>query len=187
MQSATYSTQLTEQWKMLSMTTRLHLTPPCNSLVLTYRTYGYSDLLFVWSNYADTHSQELYIINKCPQAGRGWGKGGGLRINMLSCRHNYSNPQCGEHFAVARLQAPTNAECCCCSPWPIVFCQTYIGPVLISVNPFKPMPYFTDKEIEIYQCAVSSTACMYQSKCLHHCFSVGCVWFLHYKAAKLTS
>ena len=33
--------------------------------------------------------------------------------------------------------------------------QTYIGPVLISVNPFKQMPYFTDKEIEIYQCAVS--------------------------------
>jgi myosin-1 len=34
--------------------------------------------------------------------------------------------------------------------------QTYIGPVLISVNPFKQMPYFTDKEIEIYQCAVSN-------------------------------
>ena len=32
--------------------------------------------------------------------------------------------------------------------------QTYIGPVLISVNPFKAMPYFTDKEVEIYQCAV---------------------------------
>ncbi|XP_021234068.1 unconventional myosin-If [Numida meleagris] len=28
---------------------------------------------------------------------------------------------------------------------------TYIGPVLISVNPFKQMPYFTDKEIELYQ------------------------------------
>ncbi|XP_051901785.1 myosin IEb [Pristis pectinata] len=28
---------------------------------------------------------------------------------------------------------------------------TYIGPVLISVNPFKPMPYFTDREIELYQ------------------------------------
>ncbi|XP_014677764.1 PREDICTED: LOW QUALITY PROTEIN: unconventional myosin-Ie-like [Priapulus caudatus] len=28
---------------------------------------------------------------------------------------------------------------------------TYIGPVLISVNPFKQMSYFTDKEIEIYQ------------------------------------
>jgi len=35
------------------------------------------------------------------------------------------------------------------------FSQTYIGPVLISVNPFKPMPYFSDKEVEIYQCAVS--------------------------------
>uniref|UniRef100_A0AAQ4RM51 Osteoclast-stimulating factor 1 n=1 Tax=Gasterosteus aculeatus aculeatus TaxID=481459 RepID=A0AAQ4RM51_GASAC len=28
---------------------------------------------------------------------------------------------------------------------------TYIGPVLISVNPFKQMPYFTDREIEMYQ------------------------------------
>ncbi|KAM3728678.1 Unconventional myosin-Ie [Dirofilaria immitis] len=28
---------------------------------------------------------------------------------------------------------------------------TYIGPVLIVVNPFKDMPYFTDKEIELYQ------------------------------------
>ncbi|XP_072166992.1 unconventional myosin-If-like [Diadema setosum] len=28
---------------------------------------------------------------------------------------------------------------------------TYIGPVLISVNPFKQMPYFTDKEIDMYQ------------------------------------
>lgn len=33
--------------------------------------------------------------------------------------------------------------------------QTYIGPVLISVNPFKQMPYFTDREIELYQGAVS--------------------------------
>jgi myosin-1 len=32
---------------------------------------------------------------------------------------------------------------------------TYIGPVLISVNPFKQMPYFTDREVEIYQCAAS--------------------------------
>ncbi|CAM9799696.1 unnamed protein product [Lampetra fluviatilis] len=31
------------------------------------------------------------------------------------------------------------------------FIFTYIGPVLISVNPFKQMPYFTDKEIELYQ------------------------------------
>lgn len=30
---------------------------------------------------------------------------------------------------------------------------TYIGPVLISVNPFKEMPYFTDKEMELYQSA----------------------------------
>lgn len=32
---------------------------------------------------------------------------------------------------------------------------TYIGPVLISVNPFKQMPYFTDKEIDQYQGAAS--------------------------------
>lgn len=29
--------------------------------------------------------------------------------------------------------------------------QTYIGPVLIVVNPFKEMPYFTDKEMQLYQ------------------------------------
>lgn len=28
---------------------------------------------------------------------------------------------------------------------------TYIGPVLISVNPFKQLPYFSDKEVELYQ------------------------------------
>jgi myosin-1 len=33
--------------------------------------------------------------------------------------------------------------------------QTYIGPVLISVNPYKELPYFTDKEIEQYKGAVS--------------------------------
>ncbi|GIX88889.1 unconventional myosin-Ie [Caerostris extrusa] len=32
---------------------------------------------------------------------------------------------------------------------------TYIGPVLISVNPFKQMPYFTEREIEQYQGAAS--------------------------------
>ncbi|KAJ3600036.1 hypothetical protein NHX12_033988 [Muraenolepis orangiensis] len=28
---------------------------------------------------------------------------------------------------------------------------TYIGSVLISINPFKQMPYFTDREVELYQ------------------------------------
>ncbi len=32
-----------------------------------------------------------------------------------------------------------------------MFTQTYIGPVLISVNPYKELPYFTDKEIEQYK------------------------------------
>jgi len=35
--------------------------------------------------------------------------------------------------------------------------QTCIGPVLISVNPFKQLPYFGEKEIELYQGAVSNT------------------------------
>uniref|UniRef100_A0A7N6AXC2 Osteoclast-stimulating factor 1 n=1 Tax=Anabas testudineus TaxID=64144 RepID=A0A7N6AXC2_ANATE len=35
---------------------------------------------------------------------------------------------------------------------------TYIGPVLISVNPFKQMPYFGEKEIEMYQGAYDSEA-----------------------------
>ena len=33
---------------------------------------------------------------------------------------------------------------------------TYIGPVLISVNPFKKMKYFTQREIEMYQGAVGN-------------------------------
>ena len=32
---------------------------------------------------------------------------------------------------------------------------TYIGPVLVSVNPFKEMKYFTQREIDMYQGAVS--------------------------------
>ncbi len=39
--------------------------------------------------------------------------------------------------------------------------KTYIGPVLISVNPYKNMPYFTEKEIEMYQ-----GAAQYVSLCL---------------------
>lgn len=37
---------------------------------------------------------------------------------------------------------------------PLTIPQTYIGSVLISVNPFKQMPYFTDREIDLYQGAV---------------------------------
>ena len=32
---------------------------------------------------------------------------------------------------------------------------TYIGPGLISVNPFKKLPYFTQKEVDLYQGAAS--------------------------------
>ena len=32
---------------------------------------------------------------------------------------------------------------------------TYIGPVLISVNPFKQMNYFPDKEVDMYQGAAT--------------------------------
>uniref|UniRef100_A0A3P9QJM2 Osteoclast-stimulating factor 1 n=1 Tax=Poecilia reticulata TaxID=8081 RepID=A0A3P9QJM2_POERE len=35
---------------------------------------------------------------------------------------------------------------------------TYIGPVLISVNPFKQMPYFGEREIEMYQGAAHKTS-----------------------------
>ncbi|XP_056300622.1 myosin IEb [Pseudoliparis swirei] len=31
------------------------------------------------------------------------------------------------------------------------YIYTYIGPVLISVNPFKQLPYFTEREVELYQ------------------------------------
>lgn len=52
------------------------------------------------------------------------------------------------HFLVCLLCVILNASCY----------QTYIGPVLISVNPFKQMPYFGEKEIEMYQGAVSTTS-----------------------------
>lgn len=32
---------------------------------------------------------------------------------------------------------------------------TYIGPVLIAVNPYKMLPYFTDKEVDMYQGAAT--------------------------------
>ena len=32
---------------------------------------------------------------------------------------------------------------------------TYIGPVLVTVNPFKQMKYFTQREVDMYQGAVS--------------------------------
>ena len=41
--------------------------------------------------------------------------------------------------------------------------QTYIGPVLISVNPFKQLPIYTEKEIEMYQGAVSTLQWRYMS------------------------
>lgn len=44
---------------------------------------------------------------------------------------------------------------CCMYSFFLNATKTYIGPVLISVNPFKQMPYFTEKEIEQYQGAVS--------------------------------
>lgn len=42
--------------------------------------------------------------------------------------------------------------------------QTYIGPVLISINPFKQMPYFGDKEVEMYQGAVSFRGLLYHER-----------------------
>ncbi len=33
---------------------------------------------------------------------------------------------------------------------------TYIGPVLIAVNPYKSLPYFTEKEIDLYHGSVHS-------------------------------
>ena len=34
------------------------------------------------------------------------------------------------------------------------FIYTYIGPVLIAVNPYKELPYFTESEVEQYKGAV---------------------------------
>ena len=42
---------------------------------------------------------------------------------------------------------------------------TYIGPVLISVNPFKAMSYFTDREVEMYQGAVSGPLAIFGFLC----------------------
>lgn len=38
------------------------------------------------------------------------------------------------------------------------FIYTYIGPVLIAINPYKQMPYFTEHELEQYQGAVRMLA-----------------------------
>ncbi len=53
---------------------------------------------------------------------------------------------------------------------PILICytsltviQTYIGPVLISVNPFKQLPIYTHKEIDMYQGAVSEYKLIFSS------------------------
>lgn len=51
-------------------------------------------------------------------------------------------------------QGPASCLCFRPLPWPSSSFQTYIGPVLISVNPFKQLPYFTDREVELYQGAV---------------------------------
>ena len=67
-----------------------------------------------------------------------------------------------------------------CYCWPVTLdpccacIQTYIGPVLISVNPFKQMPYFGDKEVELYQGAVSTNNLVAQNTNVQgHCtFSV---------------
>lgn len=45
-------------------------------------------------------------------------------------------------------------KACQHTAWSLTTPQTYIGSVLISVNPFKQMPYFTDREIDLYQGAV---------------------------------
>jgi myosin heavy subunit len=42
-----------------------------------------------------------------------------------------------------------------CHRHSLTMSQTCIGPVLVSVNPFKQMPYFGEKEVEVYQGAVS--------------------------------
>lgn len=34
------------------------------------------------------------------------------------------------------------------------FIYTYIGPVLIAVNPYKQLPYYEDKDVDQYQGAV---------------------------------
>lgn len=73
--------------------------------------------------------------------------------------------------------------------------QTYIGPVLISVNPFKQMPYFGDKEVEMYQGAVSFWAflCFCSMKewwkltlRLHKCWLLACLRWWWWKTKDLS-
>lgn len=41
------------------------------------------------------------------------------------------------------------------TPWICPRIYTYIGPVLVAVNPFKQLPYFGERELEMYQGAAS--------------------------------
>ena len=59
---------------------------------------------------------------------------------------------------------------------------TYIGPVLIAVNPYKMLPYFTDKEVEIYQGAVSHT-CVEVSRRIS--LFEGCVYVYNFNLLNL--
>ena len=55
--------------------------------------------------------------------------------------------------------------------------------MLISINPFKQMPYFTDREIEIYQCAVSD---IYDVQCMHTLLKdLGSLAYVHCTVLKL--
>jgi len=50
--------------------------------------------------------------------------------------------------------------------------QTYIGPVLISVNPYKELPYFSEKEVERYKGAVMKTQHLFYLNSKRFSFSI---------------